>query len=296
MATIIKTNKLTKKYGKNIACDEVSINIEKGDIYGLIGRNGAGKTTLMKMISELIIPTSGSFEIQNDVGEKLKLGILIESPGLYLNLDAKKNLELKFAIEGIDSSGKIEPILELVGLSGVKKKVKGYSLGMKQRLGLAIALVGDPDILLLDEPTNGMDPQGMREFRDLVKRLVQERNLTVIISSHILEELSKIANRFGVIENGKLIKEFDNVEIEKSANSKIEIMVDELEKAKMIILESFENVNVEVFSDKLQVFGNIDSKDINKKLCENGLYLNHIVKVRENLENFYLDLTGGKNV
>lgn len=293
---ILTTKNLTKKYGNKFACENVNLTVNRGDIYGLIGRNGAGKTTILKSIAGLIFPTSGSFEFNCKNGNTVdKIGVLIESPGILPEFSARKNLELRFKAQGISSKGKIDTLLELVGLKGVTKKSKEFSLGMKQRLGLALALVGDPEILILDEPTNGMDPQGMKEFRSLIKKLSTERDITIIISSHILDELSKTATRFGIIDSGKLITEFTSKDIEESTKGRIVIKTDEIDKV-IDLLEKSTSINEwKIDIDKIIIFDKFDTKELLKNLVENGIYPEEIYYSHQSLEEFYLETTGGAN-
>lgn len=247
MDTIIKTKDLTKNYGEKKAADLININVQKGDIYGLIGRNGAGKTTLLKMITGLIHQSSGGIELNfDDKSKKNNIGILIESPGLMFEFDGKTNINLKMTALGIRRKGYEEELLELVGLKGVKKKVKEYSLGMKQRLGLALALIGDPELLILDEPSNGMDPQGMQDFRNLIQKLSKEKDITIIISSHILDELAKFATRFGIIDNGKMITEISVDELNKIDADRIVIKTDKTDEVMDVLVKSFNPSKTEV--------------------------------------------------
>lgn len=247
MDTIIKTKDLTKNYGEKKAADLININVQKGDIYGLIGRNGAGKTTLLKMITGLIHQSSGGIELNfDDKSKKNNIGILIESPGLMFEFDGKTNINLKMTALGIRRKGYEEELLELVGLKGVKKKVKEYSLGMKQRLGLALALIGDPELLILDEPSNGMDPQGMQDFRNLIQKLAKEKDITIIISSHILDELAKFATRFGIIDNGKMITEISAEELNKIDADRIVIKTDKTDEVMDVLVKSFNPSKTEV--------------------------------------------------
>ena len=208
---LLQTKALTKQYGHQKAVDNVDIHIKKGAIYGFIGRNGAGKTTCMRMIGGLAKPTSGEISMFGYAGKDLskvrsRVGCLIEAPGVYPNMTAKENIEMKCRLFGISKKGYAEGILDKVGLLNVgKKKTKNFSLGMKQRLGIGMALVGEPDLLVLDEPINGLDPQGIAEIRDTLKRLNQKKGITILISSHILEELYKVADTFGIINQGELI-------------------------------------------------------------------------------------------
>ena len=219
MEVLVQTNNLTKRYGQHKAVNNVNLTVRKGEIYGLIGRNGAGKTTVLRLISGLARPTEGNvclFE-QNSldtVYTQNRVGILIESPGVYPNMSARENVKLKCLAKGISNKSYIAELLEGVGLRAAdKKKVKHFSVGMKQRLGIALALVGNPELVLLDEPINGLDPQGMAEIREIITKLNKDRGITFIISSHILGELSKIATCYGIIEKGELKKQILKTEL-----------------------------------------------------------------------------------
>ena len=210
MEVLVQTHNLTKQYRQHKAVSNVNLSVKKGEIYGLIGRNGAGKTTVLRLISRLAKPTEGDIFLfgqnSHDTGYLQNcVGILIENPGVYPNMSAKDNVKLKCLAMGISRKSYIEELLEDVGLSpNEKKKVKHFSVGMKQRLGIALALAGNPRLVILDEPINGLDPQGMAEIREMIIKLNREKGITFIISSHILGELSKIATSFGIIENGEL--------------------------------------------------------------------------------------------
>lgn len=214
MDCYLETKNLNKRYGSFEAVKNMNVHIYKGDIYGLIGPNGAGKTTLMKMIIGFANPTSGEIVLNSEKKGEGVIGNLIESPGIYGHLTAFDNMMLKAKAQGVYNKDELLDILEFVGLSNVPKKKAGkFSLGMKQRLGIALALIGDPEILILDEPTNGLDPQGIIEVRELIHRLRAERSMTIMISSHILSELQKIANVFGIISNGELVMEVTSDEL-----------------------------------------------------------------------------------
>lgn len=219
MEVLVQTNHLTKQYGKHKVINDVNISVMQGDIYGLIGRNGAGKTTLLRLISGLARPTGGDVYLwgdngQNAVSVRKKIGVLIEAPGVYPSMSAADNIKLKCLATGISGKDRIAELLDIVGLSDAsRKKVKHFSVGMKQRLGIALALVGSPELVILDEPVNGLDPQGITEVRQLIMRLNRERNTTFIISSHILGELSKIATHYGIIDNGELKKQIRKAEL-----------------------------------------------------------------------------------
>lgn len=219
MAVLVETNNLTKWYGKHKVIKSLNLSVKKGEIYGLIGRNGAGKTTILRLISGFTKPTEGNIRLfeKNDhdtIYVQSRIGVLIENPGIYPNMNARENVKLKCLAKGISSKSYITELLESVGLSAVdKKNVKYFSIGMKQRLGIALALVGDPELVLLDEPINGLDPQGMAEIREMIVRLNRERGMTFIISSHILGELSKIATSYGIIEQGELKRQISKTEL-----------------------------------------------------------------------------------
>lgn len=219
MDVILQTKNLTKKYGNKIVVDHVSMTICKGDIYGFIGKNGAGKTTLIRMVCGLAKPTIGNLSLFGSdhlVENRAKLGTVIESPALFPNMTARENLIVQCKLQNITDLRKIDEILELVGLHDTnKKKAKNFSLGMRQRLAIAIALIGEPELLILDEPTNGLDPEGIKEIRELIVHLNQAKGLTVLISSHILGELSKFATRYGIIHKGKLIEELTEEDLWK---------------------------------------------------------------------------------
>ena len=297
---LLSTNGLTKQYGHHKAVDKVNLHIKKGAIYGFIGRNGAGKTTCLKMISGLSRPTSGEIEIFGYKGKDLqkvrsRVGCLIEAPGLYGNMTAYENLNIKCKLFGIKKKGYIEDILETVGLEGVgKKKTKHFSLGMKQRLGIGLALVGEPDLLVLDEPINGLDPQGIAEVRDTIQRLRDERNMTILISSHILEELSKIATDYGIIHNGSLLQELTSEELMKRCSERIEIELIHPEQA-VPILDRMGFTNYQV-TDKshIHIFERLnESANVNMELAKAGILVNGISITSEELETYFLNLTGG---
>lgn len=298
---ILKTKDITKIYGTNKALDKVSINLKKGEIYGLIGRNGAGKTTLLKTISGLAFPTQGEVFIfgekinsENDLLERI--GVLIENPGIYPNLTAYENMKLKCLSYGIYKSRYIESLLEQVGLENVgRKKTKQFSLGMKQRLGLAMALVGEPDLLLLDEPVNGLDPQGIIEIRDILLKLNMEKNITIIISSHILEELAKLATRFGIIDNGQIIKEVYKEELLEKVKEKIEIKTEQVEKTVNLLEEKFKITNLKVIDNTtIYVYEQLEkSGEINIELSKVGIKVDSISINQGSLEEYYINLTGG---
>ena len=300
MDYILETQNLTKCFGKHEAVKNVNIHIQKGDIYGLIGKNGAGKTTIMRMLSGLENPSSGSFSFCGYTGNQIskvknKIGILIEEPGLFPDMNAADNLKYFLTMVGKYKKSQVDNLLNLAGLSTAgNAKVKYFSLGMKQRLGIAVALTGDPELLMLDEPINGLDPQGIVQFRDTIMRLNKEKNITILISSHILEELSKITNYYGIIHNGQILTELSKNELMKKCNECIEIRTDDTYKA-IKILKSNGISTYKIIDQKIiNVFGMSDkSGEINTSLVKNGITVNEICIRNESLENFYLNLTGG---
>lgn len=217
METILRTNHITKRYGHQAVVNNLSMTIHRGDIYGFIGKNGAGKTTLIRMITGLAKPSDGNillFGSPQLLDGRSKIGTVIESPALYPGMTARQNLIAQCKLQGIADLSQADEILQLVGLDDTgRKKAKNFSLGMRQRLAIAIALIGNPEFLILDEPTNGLDPEGIKEIRELIVKLNKERKITVLISSHILGELSKFATRYGIIHHGQLIDEFSEQEL-----------------------------------------------------------------------------------
>lgn len=300
MEYLLTTNAITKQYGRQKAVNAVSIHIQQGAIYGLIGRNGAGKTTLMRMISGLAAPTSGGLSLFGKTGRDMsdymsRIGSLVESPGIYPNLSAFDNLKLKCLAMGIRKRNTIHELLEIVGLNNaLGKKVKNFSLGMKQRLGIALALVGDPDVVILDEPINGLDPQGIAEIRSAIVRLNEEKGITFIISSHILEELAKIATDYGIIHNGVLLQELTRDKLLSKCCERIELRTDNAQKA-CTILENMGITDYRVVDmDTIHIFERLSSSgEITMELAKNNVKTVSIAVKNEALEDYYLSLTGG---
>ncbi len=297
---LLETKGLIKQFGHHKAVDDVNVHIKKGSIYGFIGRNGAGKTTFLKMISGLASPTSGEIRLFGYTGKNLcnvrsRVGCLIEAPGLYGNMTAYENLALKCKLLGIKKEGYVEEILEAVGLADTgKKKTKKFSLGMKQRLGIGLALIGEPDLLVLDEPINGLDPQGIAEVRDTILSLQKERDMTVIISSHILEELSKIATHYGIIHNGCLLQEITREELMNRCNERIEILLDNPERAIPVLDKMHFSEYKIVDKNRIYVFGHLnESGALNTELVKSGIEVKEIFIAGEELESYFLNLTGG---
>lgn len=298
MEYAVNTNLLTKKFGQHIAVNQVNLHVKKGEIYGFIGRNGAGKTTCMKMLCGLAAPTAGEVSLFGKQGAQAKelyerIGNLIENPGLYPHMSASENLKCKCLALGIYKKGYIEEILAQVGLQEAgKKKVKKFSLGMKQRLGIGMALLGEPDLLILDEPINGLDPQGIVEVRETLKNLNQKKGMTIMISSHILEELHKVADTFGIIHNGELIQELSREELEEKCNNYIEITAEHTEHI-CTVLESMGIQNYKaVSSNVIQIYERLEESGwINMELAKQGCVIDAIRVAHEKLENYFLELT-----
>lgn len=300
MEYLLSTRCLTKRYGKHNAVNKVNLHIRHGDIYGLIGRNGAGKTTILKMLGGLSSPTEGEISIFGKTGREAlplmsRIGVLIEHPGLYLNMSAAENLKLKCMAMGIRKKGYTDELLKTVGLSDAgKKRVKSFSLGMKQRLGIALALIGEPDVLILDEPINGLDPQGIVDMREILFKLNKEKDITIVISSHILEELSKIATNYGIIHNGVLLEEISREELFSKCSERIELVTDNTKSA-CTVIEAMGIKNYKVVSDNtIHIFEQLDDcGTITLKLAEKNIKTVRISVQNEALEDYYLNMTGG---
>lgn len=292
--TILKTNGLTKKYGDFTALNHVDININKGDIYGLIGRNGAGKTTLMKVITTLTNQTSGTFELfgeKSDLTEKKRrIGCLIENPAFFPNLTAYENLKYYCLQKGIASKSIIDEVLELVDLKEAKnKKFKNFSLGMKQRLGIAFAILDSPDFIILDEPINGLDPIGISELRDTFKKLNEEKNITILISSHILSELYVIANHFCIIEKGKVVKELSKEELDNECSKCIVIKTSDVKKTTVILENNLKTTHYKVInSNEIRLYDYLDhAEKVNKELISNDITIMGLYETGITLEEYF---------
>lgn len=299
MENILKTVDITKKFSKKVAVSAVNMNIKKGDIYGFIGRNGAGKTTLIKMLVGLSQPTSGSIELfgsKNLNKARHKIGTVIEAPAFVPHLNAKQNMLIQWNLLGSKDKSIIDETLKLVGLENVgNKKVKKFSLGMKQRLGIAMTLMGEPEFLILDEPTNGLDPEGIIEIRQMLKKLNQEKGLTILISSHILGELSKLATRYGIINDGVLIDEFTEQELAKRCRSSLIVKVDDINKACEILKNELNTDKFSVLNENtLEIFDFVDSPGkVNSALSKNDVIVESISNKSVDLEDYFMKVIGG---
>jgi len=296
--TVLKATGITKKYGAAKALDKVSIEIKRGMIYGLIGENGAGKSTFMRTIMGLISIDEGSIELFGTTdlqAARRRMGQSIETPALYPELTARDNLRIQAANGGV-SDREIEDLLKMMRLENTgKKKAKNFSLGMRQRLAIANALITNPEFLIVDEPTNGMDPAGMAEMREIIQRLVKERGITVLLSSHLLDELSQIATHYGILHEGHLIKELSKEELAQESRQFIKIDTSATEQA-VTVLDSLGYRDYFVQSSRvIQLFEGIDQvAAINQALVEAKVPVDGIHLVGQKLEDYFLQLTGGK--
>ena len=298
MNFVLETNCLRKKYKHHEALKGVYMHVPKDSVYGLIGRNGAGKTTLMRLLTGVQRECGGSYSLfgvdKNSPEikkERRRIGAMIESPSIFLDLSAEENLKMQYRILGLPSFSSIPEILDLVGLSDTgKKKVSSFSFGMKERLGIAMALAGHPDILILDEPINGLDPEAIVEMRELIIRLNREMHMTIIVSSHILDELSKVATYYGFLDDGVMVKEISAEEMAKECRKAMRIKVESIEKAALALSLSGWEYSV-VDDDTLDVYGEIKIKDVVDCLKDAGII--DVDKRNENLEGYFISTVGG---
>lgn len=302
MDYVLKTNALSKNYGHFKALNGLSMNVPKGAIYGFVGKNGAGKTTLIRLICGLQNPSSGDYMLygrrnmeKEIVKSRRRMGAVVETPSIYLDMTAEENLKQQYRILGLPSFDGLYEILELVGLDDTgKKKARNFSLGMRQRLGIAIALVGDPDFLVLDEPVNGLDPQGIIEIRELILKLNRERQITVLISSHILDELSKLATYYGFIDNGSIVKEVSAAELEKTCRKCVHMEVSDTKELARVLDKM--KVEYKIFSDtEADVFAKIKISQLTLELAKVNCEVISMQEKDESLESYYISLVGGGN-
>lgn len=300
MNYIFQTKDLCKSYGKHKVLDNLTMKVPEGSIYGFVGKNGAGKTTLIRLVCGLQYQNSGEIEIcgVKNTDKKInnirkKMGAIVETPALHLNMTAKENLKLQFELLGNKNYTKVDELLEFVGLSDTGKKVAAnFSLGMRQRLAIAMALCNDPELLVLDEPINGLDPQGIIDVRELLIKINQEKKITILISSHILDELEKVATHYGFIANGKIVAEISAEELEMSGQRWTTIMVNKIqniEKAMSVFKNKYEVVN----ETTIIVQGDVVVTDLILTLNKYGIIVNRLIEKEESLEERFFDLLGG---
>ena len=298
--SVIQTMGLSKRYKNRWAVDHLDLRVEPGDIYGFIGQNGAGKSTTLKLLCGLARPTQGEALIFGkpirDPVSRRRVGALIEQPGLYPDLSGRENLRLYAALLGLDSPARqVDKILETVGLSPKEKKpVKHYSMGMKQRLGVGLALLGGPDLLLLDEPINGLDPEGIREMRELLLRLNRERGLTILVSSHILGELGKIATRYGIIQEGRMVEQITAGELEQKCTDYLHLRTDQPQKAAALLERELRLTRWEMRPEgEIRIYEAADAKAVGRVLAQAGISVEEMGLHRQDLEGYFLERMGG---
>ena len=301
MEYALTTKDLTKVYGKKAAVDKLNLKVRKGDIYGFIGKNGAGKSTTIKMVVGLARPTKGTVDLFE--GESLKVGraksgTVIEYPALYPYMTARQNLEAQRILLGVKDKSVVDEVLEIVGLTGTgRKKAKNFSLGMKQRLAIALALIDEPEFLYLDEPINGLDPMGIKDMRDLLLKLNKGLGITILISSHILGELVKIATAYGVIDAGKLVAQFSADELKSRVRPKLKVKTNDNLRACDIFKSKFGITECSMEDDgTICIFDHLDeSGKINSFLAENDIIVESISKDEGDYESYFIELMGGNN-
>ena len=300
--SVIQTMGLSKRYKDRWAVDHLDLRVEQGDIYGFIGQNGAGKSTTLKLLCGLARPTQGEAllfgkHVRDSVARR-RVGALIEQPGLFPDLSGRENLGLCATLLGLDSPERqVEEILKTVGLAPREKKpVRHYSMGMKQRLGVALALLGGPDLLLLDEPINGLDPEGIREMRELLLRLNRERGLTILVSSHILGELSKIATRYGIIQEGRLMEQITAAELEQKCTDYLHLKADQPQKAAALLERELHLTRWEMRPEgELRIYEAVDARTVGQLLTQAGVAVEEMGLHRQDLEGYFLERMGGSD-
>lgn len=303
MEYILETKSLSKKYGDFIGLDNLNMKIPKGAIYGFVGKNGSGKTTLIRLICGLQKPSSGEFILYGvkNISEKIekarqRIGAVVESPAIFSNMTAKENILYQYKVMGIPKDDRVEEILKIVGLCHTKnKKVKNFSLGMRQRLAIAISLVGNPDFLILDEPINGLDPQGIIEIRELILKLNRQKAITILISSHILDELSRIATCYGFIDNGHMIKEMTAEELFENCRKSIGLSVSDTK----ILARVLDRLNLEykiIDGNNADIYGEIQATKLIENLSKENCIVYSMKEKDESIESFYMNLLGGSYV
>ena len=293
---------LTKRYGNALAVDHVDLHLEKGQLYGLVGRNGAGKTTIIRMITAQTTPTEGEITLFGAntpkalAAMRARTGAMVETPSFYPYLDARQNLEYYRIQRGIPGRHAVEEALEAAGLTDTgKKKFKHFSLGMKQRLGLALALMNRPDFLLLDEPINGLDPEGIVEFRNLLLRLNEERQTTILISSHILSELSNLATCYGFLDHGIMLEEISAQRLEEKCRACLELHVDDAPTASLVLEKGLGTNDYEVINATvIRLYSHLEQPGaVARAMVETGVTLSALESRGANLEDYFLNLIGG---
>ncbi|MDR2295727.1 MAG: ATP-binding cassette domain-containing protein [Clostridiales Family XIII bacterium] len=299
---VLRTRAIGKKYGGAFALDNVSVELKRGQIYGLIGLNGAGKTTFMRVVAGLISHTAGDVELFGESGEaalrrgRRRMGQSIETPALYPHMTAEENLEVQRILGGVPDRGATGRALETVGLTDTgRKKARNFSLGMKQRLSLAIALITNPEFLMLDEPTNGLDPKGIIETRELMRRLAKEHGLTLLVSSHLLDELEQVATHYGILHKGRIVRQLSGEELTREMRRYVRIVTDDVAKAVVVLREAFGITDIKsVSANELWVYERLDRVgEMNARLVTEGVVIEGIGVAEQKLEEYFVSLTGG---
>ena len=305
MSCVLRTVNLSKRYKNQWALKGVNINVSKGDIYGFVGENGSGKTTVIRLVTGLIFATEGHVELfgikDSDpavLSVRRKVGAIVESPSIYMNMSARDNLRLQCSVLGIKDNveDRVRDTLAEVGLSelyGNKKSASNFSLGMRQRLGIAMALLGEPELLLLDEPMNGLDPAGIVEVRELILKLNREKQITFIISSHILSELALVATKYGIISKGRIVKEITTEELMRECRPSV--MIDSVKKDELFALakESFAAEDIALTPGGVRIYGELSLNELLKNIIDRDIEVDSIVCTRSGIEEYYLSLIGG---
>lgn len=297
MQNIIETSHLSKRYGHQNALDNVSMHVRQGEIYGLIGKNGAGKSTFFKVLMGLASKSAGEISVFDESSPsgleetRRNIGFMMGA-SFFPYLTAEENLEYFRKLKGIADKNEVKRVLDLVEMGNVKKKFKSFSMGMKQRVSIANALMGNPDIVILDEPINGLDPQGIADFRKIIQTLNKERKMSFIVSSHILGELGLMATRFGFLNNGVLVEEIDREEIRKKTQNQVILKVDDVEKASYLLEEHFESIDYKVNGDKEILISHLSDRteEIAELIVMNGLKLSRLSAQEQSLEDYFLRL------
>lgn len=300
MEYVLETRGLQMKYGSSTVLKGISMHVPRGSIYGFVGKNGAGKTTLIRLICGLAFPTSGEytlFGIPGTSGEiknsRKRMGAVVENPSIYSDLSAQDNMKEQYRILGLPSFESIPALLGLVGLQDTgKKKAKHFSLGMRQRLGIAVALAGNPDFLVLDEPANGLDPQGIVEMRELILKLNREKEITVLISSHILDELSRLATHYGFIDGGTILREITAGELEAACRKCLCVTVSDMEAFCIALDERGLEYRV-LSSEQAEIYGTVEITGLVETLSARNCVISSLHERNEGLESFYMNLIGG---
>ena len=305
MGYVLQTYNLSNQYKTHLVLDKVNMNIEQGDIYGFVGENGSGKTTIIRLITGLISANGGHFELfgtkntsPDILQARTKVGAIVETPSIYLNMSAVDNLKMQNCILGKKDDDKIKEVLAEVGLADLyndKKTAGNFSLGMRQRLGIAMALLGEPQFIILDEPMNGLDPAGIVEIRELILKLNKERNITFLISSHILTELALVATKYGIISKGKILKEISAEELKMQCRKVTSIETKDKDALSQILTKEFDEDSLALAPNGMKIYGQVNLNDILGKLIAAGVEISAVNSSEMNIEDYYLSLIGGSH-